>query len=382
MADVLMIIKTIGLEYDDRVRKEALVIKENGASINIVVLDDLNKKRKGSTTYNVNYMSISLMMRKVFRQAKGLVPKTIEMYIKFLLIIFKKKPSTVWIHNIEMAGLIPFLKVLKKLKFINRIVWDQHELPKERLISNKITNEFLKFCMRSSDKIIVANQQRKEYLIKSLSLTNSEVVVIDNYVDSIFLELPKGNLPVEVVEWLKGEKYLLAQGGAGPGRYLKELITAVSKGKKIKLIVVGPINNQLKNLLEEDFPNLHDYVLFTGLIPQMKLIDYIDNAIASIVMYSSNTMNSRLCSPNRLYQAISRGIPVIVGNNPPMDNLVSSTKSGVIMKTDGREVIEIENAIENILKTQDEYIKNAQQNKAVVNWESQIPKITKIFSVN
>lgn len=381
MTDVLMLIKTIGLEYDDRVRKEALFVKKSGREINITVIDDINENRNGSTSYGVKFDAVRLLTRKTFKQAKGLLFKTIEMYIKLSIITMKKKPKIIWIHNVEMAGMIPFLLLLKKFGLIKMIVWDQHELPRDRLLNNRIIRRILKRLMEYSDKVIVANDQRKAYLVEKLSLNNINITTIDNYVDNNFFDLPKGSLPTEVTEWLNGNKYLLAQGGAAPGRYLEQLIAAIINIKNIKLIVVGPYNTENKIMLEKKYPHLNDYVFFTGLIPQMKIVDYIDNATASVIMYSTDSMNNKLCSPNRLYQALSRGIPVIVGNNPPMSSLVNRTGSGIIMNSDGRDSNEIVKAIERLLVDETKYINNSNKNKMIVNWNSQFSKLDSVLQI-
>jgi hypothetical protein len=54
-----------------------------------------------------------------------------------------------------------------------------------------------------------------------------------------------------------------------------------------------------------------------------------------------NSENTRLCAPNRLYQALSRGVPVVVGSNPPMAHLVRETDCGVVLRTDGADVNDV-----------------------------------------
>ncbi|RLD54245.1 MAG: hypothetical protein DRJ01_18285, partial [Bacteroidetes bacterium] len=120
---------------------------------------------------------------------------------------------------------------------------------------------------------------------------------------------------------------------------------------------------------------------FTGMVPQLEMVKYIDNAYASIVLYSQEVgMNFKLCAPNRLYQAISRGIPVIVGNNPPMKSILEKTKSGVVLSDDGQNMINIINGIKYLQKNYSKYKENSLKTRKLFLWNTQKDKILCILS--
>ena len=54
-----------------------------------------------------------------------------------------------------------------------------------------------------------------------------------------------------------------------------------------------------------------------------------------MIFYDDKEVNSLYCEPNRLYQAIGRGCPVIVGNNPTMKNIVERLSCGVVVSDSG-----------------------------------------------
>ena len=126
---VLMIISTTGIDYDDRPRKECASIKDLGNIPKIAALENENKQKKGVTDEGVSFNTISLITRKILPHKRFLGIKVFEMYIKFLIIILVSRPNVIWLHNIEMAGLIPFCWTMKKIGFIDKLIWDQHELP-------------------------------------------------------------------------------------------------------------------------------------------------------------------------------------------------------------------------------------------------------------
>ena len=381
---VLMIINTTGIDYDDRLRKECASIKYLGNIPQIAALEYENKRKKGLTDEGISFNTILLITRKVLPHKRFLIIKSFEMYIKFLIKILICRPNVIWLHNIEMSGLIPFCWIMKKIGFINKLIWDQHELPANKFFLNNIIKKLFNFLINICDSIVIPNRERRDFLFKKLGKKNisSQFYVIENFVDQRFTSLPKGILPKEVKEWLKGKPYLLAQGGAAPNRYLDEVVEAILSIEEIQLIVVGPYSDEILYKLKNKLGDIVlEKVYFTGLVPQKKLVDFIDHAIASIILYKRDIDNCWLCAPNRLYQALFRGIPVIVGINPPMANLVNKYNCGITLSSDGSKIEDIKNGIIKIIKNQAVFNENTKHCLDNISWESQMPVFRKIMEI-
>jgi glycosyltransferase involved in cell wall biosynthesis len=218
----------------------------------------------------------------------------------------------------------------------------------------------------------MANEERK-HLIQQLLGEDLlvSIEVLRNYPDEEFINLARQELPPIVQEWLAGEAYLLAQGGANPGRHLKDLVQAVLSTRDFKLIVVGPYDSQQVSQLNAKYGlPLSDTVLFTGFVPQMEMVSYIDQALASVVFYDTTITNSNLCAPNRLYQAISRGVPVIVGTNPPLRSVVEFCACGVVVEPS--QPGQIAAAIEQIAANRAVYRDRAASHSSTFVWETQM----------
>lgn len=379
---VLMVIITEGIDYDDRLRKECASIKDLGNIPKIAASEDENKQKKGVTDEGISFNTILLITRKVLPHKRFLIIKAFEIYIKFLIIILVSRPNVIWLHNIEMAGLIPFCWTMKKIGFINKLIWDQHELPANNFFLNKFIKKLFVILINACESIVVANKERRDFLFKQLGKKNlnSQFYVIENFVDQRFASLPKGLLPEEVKEWLNEEPYLLAQGGANPDRHLDEVVEAIINIEGIKLIVVGPYSEEIIYNLKKKWGDIIvEKVYFTGFVPQKKLVNFIDHAIVSIILYQKDIDNCWLCAPNRLYQALIRGIPVIVGINPPMANLVNKYNCGVVLAGDGSNVVDIKNGIIKIIENQAKFSENTKHCVNNISWESQMPVFKKIM---
>ena len=73
----------------------------------------------------------------------------------------------------------------------------------------------------------------------------------------------------------------------------------------------------------------------------------------SLVFYKNTSPNNWFCEPNRLYQNLINGNPVVVGNNPPMKELIEQYEVGVCAETDGADVNAMVSAIKNLLDNYD-----------------------------
>ena len=333
---VLMVINTTGLEYDDRLRKEVGSLQASGARVSILGLEYANRAARSRVYEDVPAKTIRLRSRAWFPQGRGLVVKTAEMYLRFFANVAVARPDVVWCHDLEMGALVPLLSILRVLGLVRRIVWDQHELPADGLRAQRGYRWLFRRLIDLCDVIVMANAERRALVLDWLSDPfGPPIEVLNNYPDATFAELPVRDLPADLTAWLAGTPYLLAQGGANPDRHLDALVAAIRRTPQFRLVVVGPYHAKVVERLQREHGAIDAQVRFTGPVPQMELARYIDHAYASVILYQAQSSNTILCAPNRLYQALVRRVPVIVGSNPPMAEVVNAFGCGVVLDGDG-----------------------------------------------
>jgi glycosyltransferase involved in cell wall biosynthesis len=369
---VLMVINTTGLQYDDRLRKEVGSLRALGADVRILGLEYANTAGQRAVYDGVPATTIHLRSRGWFKQGRGLVAKTAEMYLRFAASIVSRRPDVVWCHDMEMSGFVPVLALLRLFGLVRFVVWDQHELPSDARMQGKSYRRVYSTLIGLCDHIVMANQERRALVLEWLGgEPKAPIAVLENYPDARFSELRIDDLPDTVAAWLGDSPYLLAQGGANPDRHLNNLVAAVLRHPRFKLVVVGPyLPHVLTNLQQVHGDELAARVLFTGPVPQMELTRFIDHAYASVVLYQAHSANTRLCAPNRMYQALARAVPVLVGSNPPMAGLVNATRCGVVLKTDGGDVDDLCDGLQRLEAGYDECSEQAAEPRDLL-WESQ-----------
>lgn len=376
---LISLIDTTGLEYDDRIRKESLSIVDLGHQLHIVALESANLPGERMAYGRVPVTTIALRSRAWFPRGRGLLVKLIEAYMRFIVQVIRRRPEGVWFHNLNFAFVIPFLAVLRGIGVTRVLLWDQHELPFDQVLNSRLLMAAYVFLMNRCDAVVMASVDRKELVQRQVGdRLRTPIIALENYPDAEFTRVAEQPLPPEVVAWLDGAPYLLAQGGASPNRHLEELVAAVMTWAHWKLVIVGPFHPaQVDRLTKLHGPALAQWVHFHGAVPQMDLVPFVDAAQASVVFYDVRITNLRYCAANRFFQALSRGIPVMVGTNPPLRRVVEQDRCGVVV--DAASVGAIVAGLENLAQQREAYRAAAAACAGVFVWESQRGDIDRLL---
>lgn len=381
--DVFMVLKTKGLEYDDRVRKEALSLTRLGSAVTVLVLEESNEREVRQLWGRVSAVSFPLVTRRLFSQGRGLILKLLEFNGRAAWGLLWNPPDVVWVHNREAAPVLAAALALRSAGLVRRVVWDQHELPGDRVLEHGLLRRVWSLLMRRCDVVIVANPERRECLREILPGGDRvRFAILRNWADRELRAVPKRKLPPVLQDWLEGRHYFLAQGGAHPGRHFEELASAVVEraSDDIGLVVVGARPELLIASLRKRWGSAFDRrVFFTGWVPQMEVPRFIDHCMASIVLYDAESPNAWLCAPNRLYQAVARGRPVLVGANPPMATLVGRHGLGVVLEGSGDSVEDIAQGIRSVLSKPDRFRDGLQRVADEFVWERQDARVREII---
>lgn len=161
--------------------------------------------------------------------------------------------------------------------------------------------------------IIICTEERREQIKKT---SPKNVIVIYNSPDV-------SNLPDSEIRY----DYVYC-GFFGHGRLLQEIFEGYKKHSDLKFLVAGDgtLNSIVKNNAEQ-FVN-YQYV---GTIPYNEVLLYEAQAVTMSAIYNPNKRNHRLCAPNKFYEALALGKPVIVCRGTGIDKIVSAYNIGIVI---------------------------------------------------
>ena len=364
-----MIIKTSSIDYDERLKKEVKSILNIGKyHISIFAIEDQvsNFSEKSVNVFNPKFFFRGIKFRylKIFTLLELLV----RLKLKFKLNTFDK----IWIHDPIMVFIIPFIRLIYK----KEIIWDLHELPAEPAFKYKLLNKFFKYAASISNKIIVANDERGEFMIDEKMI--SSFTTINNYPSQNNTNI-KEYKDTEFDSWIKNKEFAYCQSATHPSRNFDSLAQACVNTKQY-LVVVGE-KNRVYTKVRNKVANFDNYILVLGKKPSDFLSYYISRAKYSFIFYQGDTKNNYYCAPNRLYHSLKYGKPVIVGMNPPMKSVVEGYKCGVHTEDYGKSADYIEKAIIALLQDFSIYQNNAIESSKIFVWEEQGESFNKILGI-
>jgi glycosyltransferase involved in cell wall biosynthesis len=119
-------------------------------------------------------------------------------------------------------------------------------------------------------------------------------------------------------------------------------------------------------------------VLLMGAVPPGELLDWVACADVAAMPIQASTLNHRLTTPNKLFEAMAAGVPSVVSDLQGMSAIVRETGCGVLV--DPTRPAEIGRAIESILdQSEEDWLAWRARCVAAAhdryNWETQVQRL-------
>ena len=125
-------------------------------------------------------------------------------------------------------------------------------------------------------------------------------------------------------------RIVLYHGGLDAGRGIEQLLAA-TPGLPLDAVVVllgyGPMRELLAARLRAD-PVLGARVRLLDAVPPAELHGWVASADVDVVAIQPTTLNHRLSTPNKLFEALAAGVPVVASDFPAMRSIVADDPDG------------------------------------------------------
>src|SRR5699024_4820408 len=235
-----------------------------------------------------------------------------------------KKYKPTHIHAIDLEMLITAKTISNKEK----IIYEVYDLKtfKNRAL-NKI-REKIEFSLLSQGihGIILASPYFKEYYKEKIKNINT-IFINNKPVKSINIDFNSGYMDNYKVEL---ENYIVI-GFVGTVRYeeiLKNLINAVEKTEKVKLIISGggPCFDSLRAYIHKN--KLEKKVIMTGRYEQVDLLYIYSGCDYIWAAYPNDDLNVKYAISNKYFESILFRRKIIVSENTLLGNDVVSKQIG------------------------------------------------------
>jgi glycosyltransferase involved in cell wall biosynthesis len=128
------------------------------------------------------------------------------------------------------------------------------------------------------------------------------------------------------------ERVVLYHGGLFPDRGIEQLIdamTALPPSISLVLMGYGVLEPELRRRAAQA-PHAGRVHLMDA-VPPAELLDWIACADVAAMPIQASTLNHRLTTPNKLFEAMAAGVPSVVSDLPGMASIVRETGCGVLV---------------------------------------------------
>jgi glycosyltransferase involved in cell wall biosynthesis len=176
------------------------------------------------------------------------------------------------------------------------------------------------------------------------------------------------------------ESIILYQGSLNLGRGLELAIMAMKFTDNARLVIIGDgdIKNDLISLA--DNAGLSEIITFVGRIPRKDLFSYTLQADLGISLEADMGLNYRYALPNKLFDYIQAGVPVVVSDLPEMAAIVKQYDIGkTISTTDPSELASCFSGMLNNPNDRKRWKNNLVIAAEELCWEKEEAKLLQVF---
>ena len=182
---------------------------------------------------------------------------------------------------------------------------------------------------RRADRVITVNRPYAEVMAERWNVPLPLIVMNCSYRHA------RGEAPPrrfhDALRLDPSTRVVLYQGGFSRDRGIEELIAAIPDvpGAVLVLLGYGVLLEELRARAAE--PALRGRVHLLPAVPPTELLDWVASADVVAMPIQPTTLNHRLTTPNKLFEAIAVGVPVVASDLPGMAPVVREADAGLLV---------------------------------------------------
>ena len=348
---------------DSRVLKEGISLQNEGYDVTIIALH-----KEGLEEFEeVQNIPVHRVKLRSMNWSKNIVA-SLAKYIEWSYHIIKKyrKYDVMHCHDLNALHIGVISKLFnKKLK----VIYDAHEYETEvnylvgfKQKLSKITERVL---IKYADAVITVSDAIADEYVRLYEIDKPSLVLNT----PPYKEVEKKDIFRETFHIDKNKTIFLYQGNLSKGRGVEVVLETFKNLKDSSSVVVFMGYGELENVIkehQEQYPNIY----FHNAVTPDILLDYTSSADFGISMIEDICLSYRYCLPNKMFEYIMAGVPVIVSHLPEMKKLIEQYGVGVVAKENNPTALS--QAIIQASKLDKHHLKTKLNSvKSIYNWEEQ-----------
>ncbi|MGM0777904.1 MAG: glycosyltransferase family 4 protein [Bacillota bacterium] len=358
---------------DPRVEKEVGSLSKNFENIHVLAWDRSEKYPQKDQSLYVGKNSCQITRFGIPATYGGgfktnLLP-LISFQVKLFNWLYRNKNSYDVIHACDFdTALIGY--ICAKL-FRKKVVYDMFDCVTSPFHGPKLVGSMVEridtAIMNRVNALIICTEKRKKQITKS---SPKKLAVIHN--TPSMENMQQGKIP------LKANKIKIVYVGVlSGGRFIEQLIDVVIKNPRYELHIggFGLLENKIKQIADEN-----ENIIFYGKLPYEKTIALEHSCDIMTAIYNPEVSNHFFAAPNKFYEALMLGKPLIMVKNTGMSEIVEEYKIGEVIDYN---VESLENAIASLVNRKDDWPEISRKMKQLYNkyysWDEMERRLVELY---
>jgi len=364
---------------DARVHKTAKSLVAAGYE---VVVTGLKKDGLAENELSSGYRIIRIKLRDY----KGW-SSSISLFAKYFEFAWKvsqrAEKDTATIYHAFDANTLPAAWIAAR-RARSKLIYDARELETGRNFSASHVPGIIrrywalpeKLFIRQAAAIITTSQSHANELVRIYHIPAPWVV--KNCPEIYSSE--KSNRIHEEFAIPNSNKIVLYQGLLTPGRGIENLFQAIQPLPQTVAVALGD-GPSLEDLRYRARQGEWQRVYLPGKVPLKELLSYTSSADIGSVLIEDVCLSYRLSLPNKLFEYIQAGLPVIGSNLPEIARVIHEHEIGEVITPEN--IPDITRAISRLIDDPLHYHEiqlNVQRAAQIYNWENESKKLLQAYS--
>ena len=319
---------------------------------------------------NTPYIDLSIfekILPKLILKPANYIIKRIWQYYSVNYILKKFSPDI-----IHMRNNMPYaLNLLSKKKI--HILLEFYDEP------SKFYIPLYKKSIKENNKIILTA------ITSSLADRISELFEINRKSISVSPSgVDKSKFAHHKLQLNTNTKTILYVGSLNPNRGIDNFILASKNIKEHNFIIVGGTENEATNLKNKFDINEGSNLIFVPHQKQSELLEYYNNSDILILPMSGDQKHTRLfASPNKLFEYMASGKPIIASNLPSVCEILKDYNSALLFQPD--DPIDLTKKINELINNNElskKLSSNAMNLAEKYTWQAKASNFIKLIQTN
>lgn len=363
------------IRNDSRILKEMRSAYHNNFDVYGVgmSLNEIETEKSKDIDY-LNVMTLNIISNRIKSLPKPIkhTLTLLEFLAKSTLYSISLKPDIIHCNDTLVLPIGVFIKFFTKSK----LVYDAHELESNRngLSKNlgKATLLVEKKLWKYVDGLIVVSPSIQKWYIDNIGHKKSTIVLNS----PVFESLPnvKSTYLRDKFSIPKDDKIFIYIGILGTGRGIDLILESFKNVDNAHVVFLG-YGDYFERLAELE--KLHSNIHLHDAVEHHKVVEIASSADVGLCLIENVSLSDYYCLPNKLFEYIFGGLPVLASNFPDISYVVEKYSLGVCVDLDTQSIKE---GIDSFASESSSF-DIEQHNLSDLSWQKQESNLISLYKV-